>query len=73
MKVGDVVIDNNDQKWLIFDLSNVFIYVVDYKTQKFGEVLVKEGIKEVITLPSHVKSMFLQRRLNNLKGLERFM
>lgn len=73
MKSGDVIVDNNDKKWLIFDLSETFIYVVDFDTQKYGEVLLKEDVKEIVELPSNVRSMFLRKRLNNLKGLERFI
>lgn len=73
MKLGDVIIDNNDRKWLVFSTSQDFIYVVDYETQKYGEILLNEYVKEIIEIPENVKSMFLKRRLNNYKDMEKYL
>lgn len=73
MKIGDVIVDKNDHKWLVFDISGAFIYCVDYSTQKYVQVLTNDYIQEVIEMPNNVKCLYLIKRLNNLKGLEKYL
>lgn len=73
MKIGNVVIDQNDKQWVVFEFDEKFIHVVDFKTQKVGEVLLYSYIKEVIEMPKNVQFLFLKRRTNNLRGLEMYL
>lgn len=73
MKIGDVLIHNNDSKWIIFDISNEFIYVMDFESQKIGEVLVPNFIKEHIAVEENVSWLFIEKRSRNLKDLEMYL
>lgn len=72
MNVGDIVIDNNDRKWVIFDIDFPHIYVADFKNPKNADVLLPDYIKSVEAKPSNVSWLFIKRREDNLKGLERY-
>lgn len=69
MKIGDIVITNTDKKWIVFDFSPEFIYVVDFETHNIGEVLVQSHIKEIVSKPSNVEWMFIVKRNRNYKRM----
>lgn len=75
MKVGDLLIDFNDKKWIIFDVTENFYYVLDFETQKVGEVLITEMIKEHIEKPANVEVLQLRRRQKIMEalGLDKFI
>lgn len=74
MNVGDIVCDFNDNKWIIYDLSEDkrYLYVTDFATQKQNHYISTLTITSVESKPSKVTLMFIARREKNLKGLEEF-
>lgn len=69
MNIGDVLIDTNEKRWVIFDLSGSFVYVVDFETQKVGHAF---GLNDSFTIeakPANVEYLFIKRREATSRGL----
>ncbi len=74
MKIGDLITDLVDQKWIIYDLSDdqKYVFVTDFNTQIKNEYLPIVLIKEVEQKPNNFQWLFIKRREKNLKGLEEY-
>lgn len=74
MKIGDIVTDFLDQKWIVYDLSDdkKYVFVTDFNTQTKNEYLPMVLIKEIEPKPNNFQWMFILRREKNLKGLEEY-
>lgn len=77
MKVGDVVI-SNDKKWLVYLMDHnmdneLFIYVLDFETQKFAKILLEAEIQEVIEIPENVKFLTFYRREKELADIKEYV
>ena len=73
MKIGDLLIDKNENAWIIYDLSidRTHAYVVDLKTHAVNEY-VQINLFELQEKPSNVEHLFIKRREKNLRGLEMY-
>lgn len=73
MNVGDIVIDFNEKKYIVYTVDNHFIYVVDFETQIERIILLEQEIKEVVEKPKNVEFMFLRRREKNIIDIKRYL
>lgn len=73
MNVGDILIDNNDNQWITYNIEGDFIYVVDFNTQCKRNILLPSEIKEIIETPNNVGFMFLNRRQKELKDVKEYV
>lgn len=77
MNIGDILIDHNDKRWIIYDLdSNNYsklIYVVDFKTQQEKNIILPPEVKEVIEKPVNLSFLFMKRRMNNLVDIKEYL
>lgn len=69
MNIGDVLIGPDNRRWVIFDLSGSFVYVVDFETQVIGNAF---GLNDSFTIeakPANVEYLFIKRRESNMRGI----
>jgi hypothetical protein len=69
MNIGDTLIDTEGKRWVIFDLSESFVFAVDFETQIVGHAF---GVNDSFTIepkPDNVEYMFIKRRQANMKTL----
>lgn len=76
-EIGDVVMDVQLKRWIIYDIVDYsginLLCVTDLKTQEENEVI-EPGLCMLLgKQPSNVKWMFIERRERNLKGLEQYL
>lgn len=70
MKVGDTIIDNKNQAWIVFDFTTYegedLLCVTDVKTQKENELVRRDDVSYVIPKPKNLTHLFIKRREKNL-------
>jgi hypothetical protein len=73
MNIGDIVIDYEDNKYIIYDIDKKFIYAIDFATQKECRIFLVFEIKELVIKPNNVQWMFLNRRVKALKDVKGYL
>lgn len=73
-KVGDIVLFNNT-KWIVYDLMepHKVLCITDFETQKQNEAIKENSCELIDSKPSNVEWLFMKRRNNNLKEIQRYL
>lgn len=67
MKIGDILVDFNNRKWIIFDIVQNWYCVMDFETHSTNDAFSKEMIKECCKKPENVEVLYLKKREKVMK------
>jgi hypothetical protein len=80
MKPGDIIVDHNDKKWVVYEIDHstyytkhLLIYTLDFETQKNQKIILEQEIKEVVPKPLNVEFMMFSWREKELSDIKEYL